>query len=193
MHKYVGALLSLMFCIAALPAAAQETPKVEISAGYSYVRANLIPDNGCCFAMNGGSGSVAFNANNWLGLVAEVGGYHSGNVQSTGLDLNVVTYLFGPRISYRRYDRITPFAHVLLGGGHASGSLYTGTATSPGLGTQNAFAMAAGGGLDVKVARHLAIRLIQADYFFTHFANGVNDHQNSLRISAGFVLRLGQR
>ena len=192
MHK-LGMLALLMLGMAAHPVAAQETPKVEISAGYSYVRANLIPDNGCCFAMNGGSGSVALNANNWFGLVAEVGGYHSGNVQSTGLDLNVVTYLFGPRISYRRSERITPFGQVLLGGGHASGSLYTGTATSRGLGTQNNFAMAAGGGLDIKVSSHFAIRIAQVDYLLTKFANGANDHENNLRVSAGVIFRFGNR
>jgi outer membrane immunogenic protein len=176
--------------LVAIPAAAQETPKVEIFGGYSYVRANLITRNGCCLNLQGGSGSVAFNANRWVGVVGEIGVYHTGNVMNTGLDLTVVSYLFGPRISYRGHERLTPFAHVLVGGGHAGGTLYTGTSGSPGLGPNNAFAMAAGGGLDAKVSPRVAVRLFQVDYMLSKFLNGSNNRQNHLRVSAGIVFRL---
>jgi hypothetical protein len=43
-----------------------------------------------------------------------------------------------------------------------------------------------GGGVDLKVVHHFAIRLIQADYLFSHFAGGT---QNNVRLSTGFVLR----
>ena len=36
-----------------------------------------------------------------------------------------------------------------------------------------------------------ALRLVEADYFVTTFANGVNDHQNNLRLSFGVVARFG--
>jgi opacity protein-like surface antigen len=193
MRKHWKLLLILAAGLTAKSAAAQETPRVEISGGYSYVRANLNTPNGCCFNMHGGSGSVAFNLNRWFGAVAEVGVYHSGNVLGSGADLTVVNYLFGPRLSYRKHERLTPFAHVLLGGGHAGGTLYTGTTTAPGPGPNNAFVMAAGGGLDVKVSPHVAVRVFQADYLFSKFLNGVNDRQNSFRLTAGVVFRLGSR
>jgi hypothetical protein len=183
----------LVLGLVAIPAAAQETPKVEVSGGYSYVRANLITPNGCCPNMHGGIGSAAFNANRWVGVVGEIGVYHTGNVVNTGLDLTVVSYLFGPRLSYRKHERLTPFAHVLLGGGHAGGTLYSGKSGSPGLGPNNAFAIAAGGGLDVKVSSHAAVRVFQADYLLSRFLNGVNDHQNSFRLTAGVVFRFGSR
>ena len=63
----------------------------------------------------------------------------------------------------------------------------------PGLGPHNAFAMATGGGLDVKISPHAALRLFQADYLFSKFRNGVNDRQNSFRLTAGLVFRLGGR
>jgi len=53
--------------------------------------------------------------------------------------------------------------------------------------------MTAGGGLDVELTKRFAVRAFQADYYLTHFANGVNDHQNNLRISVGLVLRLGKK
>jgi hypothetical protein len=33
------------------------------------------------------------------------------------------------------------------------------------------------------------VRLIEADYLVTTFDNGVNNHQNNLRIGAGLVVR----
>jgi hypothetical protein len=86
-----------------------------------------------------------------------------------------------------------PFGEVLIGGGHASGGLYSGTSTSASYGSQNGFALTTGGGLDVKLATYLALRLIQADYLLTRFKNGTNDHQNNLRLSAGIVLRFGRK
>jgi hypothetical protein len=50
---------------------------------------------------------------------------------------------------------------------------------------------AAGGGLDIGLTRHIAVRAFEADYYLTRFDNGVNDHQNNLRIDAGVVIRLG--
>jgi len=194
MRKHRIVLIVLFFFFAGSHAMAQDTPKVELFGGYSYVRTNLVTPQGCCFNMNGGSGSVAFNANNWFGIAADVGGYHTGNVNSSGLDLTVISYLFGPRFSYRKGERFTPFAQALVGGGHAGGTLYTGTSsTGPGVGPNNAFAMTAGGGLDVKLGPHVAVRLVQAEYFFARFLNGKNDRQNNLRVSAGIVFRFGGR
>jgi hypothetical protein len=53
--------------------------------------------------------------------------------------------------------------------------------------------MAVGGGVDLRLSRHFAFRLMQADYYYTRLANGVNDHQNNLRIGAGLLIRLGSR
>ena len=191
MHtRHAMIVAAILFSISGR-AAAQDLPKIEVSGGYSYVRANQINSGGCCFHMNGGSGSLAVNVNRHIRLVGEIGGYHSGNVNSTGLDLNVVSYLFGPRIALRNHTRVTPFGEILAGGAHASGTLYSGAPASSGLGSQNGFAAAVGGGLDVKVSRRVALRLIQADYFVTKLQNGSNNHQNNLRISAGLVLHFG--
>jgi len=50
--------------------------------------------------------------------------------------------------------------------------------------------MAFGGGLDVAPHPRVAIRVIQADYLATRFAD---DWQNNLRLSFGIVLRFGAR
>ncbi len=167
--------LFLAFSVSAM---AQDHPKAEIFGGYSYVRAN---DQGTGVNFNGGSGSIAVNVNNWLGVVGDFGGYHH---SETGVSLNIISYMFGPKLAFRSNERVTPFVQALFGGAHASASL-SGTGT----GTENAFAMAVGGGIDVKATQHVAIRLIQAEYFMTKFTDGLNNRQNNARISAGVVFR----
>jgi opacity protein-like surface antigen len=170
-------------------AASNNTPRAEVSIGYSYVRARTV--NPTAFSMNGGSASAVLNVNNWLGIGGDFGGYYTGNVLKTGFSLDVFSYTFGPRISIRTH-RVTPFAQALFGGGHAGNTLYTagfqqGVAPPS---VKNSFAMVLGGGLDVNVSRHLAIRAFQADWLYTQFPNGTNNRQNNLRITAGIVFRL---
>jgi peptidoglycan-associated lipoprotein len=95
--------------------------------------------------------------------------------------------LFGGRFSHRIGDRLLPFAQVLLGGAHASGTL---APQNSGLGgSGNAFAFTAGAGLDIGLTRHLAIRAVDLDYYLTRFDNGVNQRQNNLKVSAGVIFR----
>ena len=170
------------------PLLAQGTPLLEVGAGYNYVHSNA-PPSGCgCFSLNGGSGWVAYNFNSAFSAVAEVSGQHASNVNNTGTDLTLTSYLFCPRITYRKYARFTPFAQALLGASQGKGTLASGSADSA-----NAFALEAGGGLDFILRPRFALRLIQADYFYTHFDNADNNHQNNVRISAGVVFRWGTR
>jgi Outer membrane protein beta-barrel domain len=184
---------ALTILMAAIPAAAQssagETPKFEVSAEYTWVRARAVTSTGCCFSMNGGDASVAYNLNSWFGLVGDFGGFTNGNVLKSGLGLTVYPYTFGPRISIRKYKALTPFGEALFGGGHATGTLYTNgfTPATP----KNAFAMQLGGGVDANVNRHFAIRLAEVDYLFTDFVDGFTNHEHNLKISAGAVFRFG--
>jgi peptidoglycan-associated lipoprotein len=49
--------------------------------------------------------------------------------------------------------------------------------------------MTLGGGLDIRLTRHLSLRPGELDYFYTRFPNGGNDHQNNLRVAAGMSYR----
>ncbi len=142
---------------------AQDTPKIDVFAGYSCVRENPSSSGVSSFSLNGGSASIAYNANNWLSGVADFDGYHNGNILGTGVDGTLSTYLFGPRVSYRRSDRITPFGEVLFGVARVSASVL-GTS-----GSSNTFAMTVGGGLDYKLTDHFAIRPVKVDYLLTRF------------------------
>ena len=173
--------------LVSLPLHAQDMSRAEAALSYTYVHTNA-PPNGCgCFSMNGGSGSFGFHFTHSFAAVADFSVVHAGNVDSTGLDLTLTSYLFGPRFSFRPERRFVPYGQVLAGGVHASGGL-TPTNASGGA-AANAFAATVGGGLDIRVTHHLAIRPIQAEYYVTKLPNGVNDHQNNLRIDSGVVIR----
>jgi len=168
----------------ATPANAQDVPKFNIFAGYSYVRENPATSGIDGFSLNGGSASIAYNANHWLSAVADFGGYHSNNILGTGVDGTLSTYLFGPRVSFRRDSRITPFGQVLIGVAHIGGSNDLAFSTS-----NNSFAMTIGGGVDYKISHRFSIRPVQVEYLLTRFNElGMGAQtQNNLRVSTGAV------
>ncbi len=59
-------------------------------------------------------------------------------------------------------------------------------------GSDNAFAIAAGGGLDVNLTHHIALRAFEADYYLTRYTNGANTRQNNLRVYVGVIFRFGE-
>src|SRR5229473_1297578 len=167
-------------------------PRYEIAGMYDYI--NFSPgDPFANFSNHGASGSLTYNASKWLGLTAELAGYQFQRDLSplTGSSASVnggfMTYLFGPRLNLRKFDHFVPFAEFLAGGAHGGTDL-TGTSS------QSAFALAAGGGVDVVLTKHIAWRFVQMDYLMTNFSGtsvGGNARQDNFRIGTGIVLRLG--
>jgi opacity protein-like surface antigen len=186
MRSLLAASLLLAIFGIPLPARAQDdASKLEIYAGYDYVHYKVHPIiSGApaneSYSANGGSLQGVFNATNWLGLVADVSGY--GVARHGFATTHQISYLFGPRFNLRR-GRITPFAHVLLGGVWAEDGLVLGSVT--------AFGMTAGGGVDVALTKHISIRPAQAEYYLTTFNDGNNNRQNNFRFSAGIIFRFG--
>ena len=165
----------------------QLVPKFEVNAGYSYI--NFSPGGPFNnFNNHGATGGFTYNANRFLGLTAEVGGYNfERDVNGNRLKGSQNTYLFGPRLNLRKFDHMVPFLEVLFGGGHA-GSEMTGT------NGQNAFALAAGGGVDVVLTKNIAWRFAQIDYLMTNYSGpslNPEARQNNLRLGSGIVLRWG--
>ena len=164
--------------------------KVELYGGYTYTRWNINSDvsgqpPSQTFNGNGGGGELTYNLTNWLGALGETGGYWATSTTMPSKAGAAIPYLFGPRASLRRRT-VTPFAQVLAGG----------VVTSSGIeefGWQNHFAMAAGGGIDVRASKHLSIRPVEAEYFMTKIPDGLNNRQNNFRFSTGLTLLLGRR
>ena len=186
-------------------------PKIEWSAGYSFWRAMPTATDNRMGYLHGGSTSLAFNFNKWVGFVSDFGGFDndrltlfgpasSQNYTATGGA--AFTYLFGPRVSFRSSNnRITPYIQSLFGGVHAGSVTISGCGTSPictPLGSENAFAMMFGTGLDIKLSHHIAWRLYEADFMFTRFhdpfipGGTTRAWQDQTRFSTGLVFRFGE-
>jgi peptidoglycan-associated lipoprotein len=162
----------------------------ELALDYRYLHSNA-PPGGCgCFNMNGGSATFAWPLGNGrFALAGDVTVAQSGAITNTGYGLTLSTFTAGVRYSPRvGHTPLKPFAEVLVGAAHATGSLVQ-SQNSAASNAGAAFAANAGGGLDLHLSRHFALRLIQAGYLVTTFDNGVNDHQNNLRLGAGVVIR----
>src|SRR5260370_23930764 len=167
-------------------------PRYEIAGMYSYI--NFAPgDPFANFNNHGATGSFTYNASRWVGLTGEFGGYRfERNLfpvtgSNTGVSGGFVTYLFGPRLNLRKFDHFVPFGEFLVGGA-SGGTELVGTTN------QNAFAMAAGGGVDMVLTKNLAWRVAQLDYLMTSFSGntlGATARQSSLRVGTGMVLRFG--
>jgi len=179
---------------------------VELFGGYSF-----LGNSGTSYEhtnVNGWNASATANYKAW-GLVADFSGHPFstsaiGPTPVVGSGGSGTMFLFGPQYSFRRVPRVTPFVHALFG-------LVQGSTLSPGvqvcaaqgpcfttassIAPATAFAMALGGGLDLKVSKHVGIRLIQADYVLQNFSQnpGSTGSINTARISAGVVFTLGKR
>ena len=179
-------VIALTLLLLPLTATAQETPKVELFGGYSYFRTE--DDRN----LHGWNGSVAVNLNNWFGLVADVSGHYDSRTLFLGDSISFRHFnrhqvLVGPRFSFRKDRRLTPFAHALFGIARDHEKITVTPFFQTFEFSDTGFAMAVGGGLDVEIARRLALRIIQVDYDLTH----VNFTQHNVRASVGLVFRFG--
>ena len=205
------AVLVVLFALG-LNAQAQDAPKVEVFTGYSFLSAGFpfstdpAAGNGSG-VLNGWNFSTAVNANRWIGVVADFGGYYGPVTKGTtfkpancvlctndfnGTLHNIHTFTAGPQLSIRQ-DRVTVFAHALFGGAHIREDLLIGNPASnppPVVATISStnFAFLVGGGVDIGLSRRVALR-IQPDYLKTEI---LGRKQNNFRASAGVVFRLGQ-
>src|SRR5215469_16750099 len=158
----------------------------ELSVDYSYL--HYVPvDNLSSINMNGGGGAAVLYLAGFLGLKAEVQGYAGKNVNfsfppgslrcpsgcSGTAQANLFTGNVGPTIKIR-IKRIQPFFEGLIGGAHTNfyENVHKNCAgcisAAPGDWALN---VAIGGGIDLKLSHHWAIRPIEADYILTRFIN----------------------
>jgi outer membrane immunogenic protein len=191
--KLLGVVVSVLLLGSAMAVAAEKPeplPRAEVAVDYSFMRANAGPGTCGCFNLSGGSAEAAVHLWHGFSGVVDVEGEHTGSADTPGQSLSLLFFTAGPRFTYRRpkHERFAPFVQGLVGAVHgfdapfptASGVVFS----------ANALAVQVGGGLDIAVRHHVAIRAFQADYAFAHLPNNVNDHQNLLQLSAGLVFRL---
>ena len=191
-------LISLLCVLCTLSAMSQDTPRVELSGGYSLLHdGNSSPTN-----FQGWNASSTTYVNRWFGITADFSGHYSANNSSFLLAPNIPaeieatqrihTYMFGPHLAYRK-SRYVPFGQALFGVNHTGGDIKVtcpsgvscfGVAPP----ATNTFSMALGGGMDIAVGHGFSVRPVQAEYILRPVGS-FNDSQ--FRYSAGVVFRLG--
>lgn len=194
MSRTLRILLLVLFL--ATPCLAQTTREWEVFGGYSLQRSNvkqyykstpiIYTVRNHDVSLNGWDVSVTENINRWFGGTLDISGhYRKPTVSGSANRERMYSIMYGPRFSLRSSPSVVPFAHVLLGVAHMDIKVVpTGPRAS-----DASFAMAAGGGLDVKFRDNAAVRVVQAEYLR---ANALGANQNNFRLSAGVILYLGK-
>lgn len=194
-HKQYAMLFGSLLMFGAVASAQEvETPQFEFSVNYSYLYnhpGGFLPS----YSANGGFGTAQYNFNKSFGFVADLGANYVGSPSGVPFDNTAFEYLFGPRYTWR-HSRFSPYVQTLFGGVRYSDG-FVPQSNFPLLGaSQTNFAMAFGGGLDVTLTNHIAVKPIQVDYLMTQFAPGGGNAitaSNAIRYSAGVVFRLGSK
>ena len=173
----LSAIIAVLFMFATLAAAQdQPVPKVELYGGYSFFHpgadvhgqlpGGLLPVSSRLEANPRGlGGSVTFNFNHWLGITFD-GSDHWGSgevgLQKKIDDAGLATFSVGPKITFRSH-RFSPFLEGLVGGHRLMPEAFHDV-------TKLGFMF--GGGLDVNLSRHVALRLFRADYVYSNYRYG---------------------
>jgi outer membrane protein OmpA-like peptidoglycan-associated protein len=178
----------------------QPTPKWEIFGGYSFfdpaahvhglLPAGLQPVNSRLESDPRGVGaSVTYNFNRWFGLTADSSAHWDSNERGvTGRidDAAFYNVSMGPKLTWRTHH-FSPFVEGLVGWHRLAPDLFKG---------DDRFGFMAGGGLDLNLNRHFALRLIRGDYVYSNHQYGPGSivpetDARGVRLQSGVVFMLG--
>lgn len=168
-----------LLCIFGSLAAAQDqpAPKWELFGGYSFLYTGGVvhgvlpngiqPVSSQMESNPRGIGfSLTHNFNNWLGLTLDTS-THWGSGE-TGLfnridDAGFSNLSIGPKITFRQHEHFTPFLEILVGDQRLMPDAFHDV---------DKLGFMVGGGLDLKLTRHIALRLFRADYVVSTYRYG---------------------
>ena len=108
--------------------------------------------------------------------------------QDAQLKTRVYNFLAGPEFKARNSTRVTPFAHVLGGVAHTSATFTTAGPTFNLLlkKSDNSFAMAFGGGLDIRASKRVSFRAMM-DYNPVFVNDSTTGTRDFVRLSLGVL------
>jgi len=185
---------------AQIPNSELEKPKPTVATlfgGYTYGYSEFGSVFGEIEAnWNGWNVATSFAITDWLSIAGDVSGHYLRDFPNLiTFDHSIYTFAAGPQFStWGRTRKVRGFSHVMVGGGHrnrrarvtifplrvvSSGGVTVteGTGVSP--------VLLIGGGLDVGVGKHMALRVFQSDWVH-HFGD---DGFDMFRLSFGVVGR----
>lgn len=153
----------------------------DLFGGYSFEHSSSANDDS--LSRHGWNASVAIGVAGPLGLVADASGHYG---TSGGIARDQLTLMAGPRVSFLREGKASPFVHALFGLARERAGVQVLDLTISN--DENRFGMLFGGGLDVRVSARWAVRL-EGDY---ERSSKDGDSRSGVRASVGGVYRFGR-
>lgn len=190
-----GAAAIAVTMMAAAALLAQEKPAaasplrfpLDVAFTYNATRSQTIGST--VFWMQGAGMQIEGRFYRGLGAVADVTGAHIAAIGSTTVGLDLVTATFGPRYTWTlRQGKIAVFGQALAGTGIGFNSVFPGAAGASS--TSFNLAVKTGGGMNVELSPHVALRAFEADWVRTELPNAGSNVQNNLQLGAGIVIRI---
>src|ERR1039458_6127089 len=195
------AVVAVLCSVGTLAAAQdQPAPKWELFGGYSFVYPGadvhgLLPGGVLPVASRvesnprGAGASLTYDFTRWFGLTADISGeWGSGEkgVNDRIDDGEFFNLSGGPKITFRHHY-FSPFLEALVGGHRLTSEVFR---------RDDEVGFMAGGGLDLNLSRHFALRLIRADYLFSNHQYGPSSvvpatDVRGVRLQSGVVFMFG--
>jgi hypothetical protein len=170
------------------------------------------------FNANGGNGQFVYNFKKGFGVAFDFGAVTKGELNHQAIDATVFNFVVGPRYTFRFHEgRFRPFVQALFGGAYSAastrleilgGNVVTPhifpppTVVNPDLPFSTRFvtsrtgsAILLGGGLDIKMNKHVTFRPIGADYYMTRLPSLLTGNQHNasnFRYSVGVNFLFGE-
>jgi opacity protein-like surface antigen len=183
------ALAGLILTVAS-PALAAEAKKVDFVVGYGFMHDTEV---GTSFPVGWTTG-LTYNLSPTWGIVGEIGGSHKsesfleGGVGATA-DLDVYTFMAGPKFTGRGHRRVSPYFQALAGLARASLGVNVDLFGFSDSVSESAteFAIQPGGGVDILLNDWIALR-VGGDYRRIFGDEGTNE----FRLVTGFTFSFGE-
>jgi hypothetical protein len=171
----------------------------DLAITYAAERTQIAPGDCGCFWLQGGGADAAITFGKGLGIAASLNGDHASNF-APSVDVNRVAFMAGPRytrwihsgtVGSQQKRGMQFFGEGLFGGAHAFNGVFP--ASSGVTSSANAFAMQAGGGINLLLSESFGLRLLEVDYARTTLPNNASNTQNDLHLAFGVIWRIGRR
>jgi len=193
-----------VLCMFATVAAAQDqpAPKWELYGGYSFLYPNstvhgVVPGAAPgAFPVSsqmesnprGAGASLTYNFNRWFGLTLDTS-THWGSGEATLArridDAAFSNLSFGPKVTFR-HDHFSPFLELLVGDHRLMPDAFHDV---------DKLGVMFGGGLDINLSRHVALRLIRVDFVGSNYRYGppsvASTDLRGFRAQTGLVYMFG--
>jgi opacity protein-like surface antigen len=212
MRKLFFGALFIFCCFPPAAAQSDDAPRAEFFAGYSVLKTKYRveqPPGPPTLSVVGFRGEQTLNGFNasatgyvarGFGLTGDFSGHFTTNTLPDPLGdrietrIRVFNVLGGPQYKFRSGGRAAPFVRSLAGVAHTSAELSVPSINVSDTSSSTDFALALGGGLDVRINDGVDLRVFQADYNPVFLSRGNElgfgrSRADNVRFSFGVVFK----